>query len=201
MPKVQTSHRQFDEQIDRLSDLLTSLNGLSSKHQKLAAEIIMLRLFSVCVYTFESVIVKLLCGATYCDGSSATLAIQSASASVAITNMKTHGRTKSLQHLRWTQAKDIRENTKHILRPTEHVINVINTHATLINEMRHVRNHIAHTTSDTRKKFNNVVFQRYGAKLNSLTPGTLLLTPRWTPNILNQYFSQAKILMRTAVKG
>ena len=96
--------------------------------------------------------------------------------------------------------KYIKDNVKNIINPNDNFYNVVNRHGTLIDEMRRIRNRIAHNNSSARGKYRAIVRRYYGAYLNNITPGTLLLSPRKSPPLLAQYIIKSRILIKDLVK-
>src|SRR5260370_397238 len=201
MPRLDVDYRDFVQQTNRLMDLRINIAPLQPRYQKLVAEVLFLRVFALLERTFESITVKILCGAQYVDASTPFVMIAAGSASEAQYNMTTVGRTKRLLYLKWTQASEIKKNILHLIDPTDVFITTLNLNDSAVNEMRHVRNHIAHRTPSTRARFKPIVRAYYGAYLNSITPGTLLLSQRWAPPIIDRYLTTARILIRDLVRS
>jgi hypothetical protein len=201
MPKLETNNREFRKEADRLANLVLNISTLEPAYQKLVAEVVLLRLFGLVETTLQSVTVKLLCGAKYLDGTTASVATNAKSANGAISNMKKYGRSIYHNDLRWTKASEIKKNVRFLVSTTEHFVHVIDRNGALISEMRKVRNRIAHNNSASRRNFRPVVRHHYGADVNSVTPGSLLLSNRFTPPILEQYVAKSKILIKEVHQG
>ena len=88
-----------------------------------------------------------------------------------------------------------------LLPPSEHFITTLHGHGKLIADLRKVRNHIAHANQGTRTKFQQVVVNYYGAKVSSLTPGKMLLSPRFTPSLAEQWCKGTRIILREALRA
>ena len=67
-PKLRVDERFFRTTSQRLQGLVPSLNTLAPGHRKLVAEIVMVRHFLLLENTLASVAAKILCGASYLDG-------------------------------------------------------------------------------------------------------------------------------------
>jgi len=201
MPQLAVDHREFGKQADRLLQLLPHISSMPPSFQKMVIEIIMLRLFSLLESTLQSITLKVLCGTHYLDLTNPALALVSPNSSAAIANMQSHGRTKPHYQLRWTRASEIKENVKHLLNPTDNLITVLDSHGQLLDEMRRVRNRIAHNNADSRRNYRIVVRQYYGAFVNTVTPGVLLGSNRHSPLLIEQYARKSKIVVKEIVKA
>jgi hypothetical protein len=178
-----------------------SITPLPPKEQRLIAEIVMLRYFAVFEEAIASAAMRIACGVQYVDGSAPVLLHHSRTIAQAELNMRTLGRVRPLRYLKWTNSVDIKGNVKFVLDGAESFVTVIASYSAQIDEMRVVRNHIAHQNSDTRRKYNTVLSARYGGGVTNIAAGCFLLTNRWTPCILRQYFQTAEIILRAAIKG
>ncbi len=200
MAKLEVEYSSLSRETDKLIQLLNNINSLQPKYAKLVAEILLLRLFDSLWDTIISVTSKIMCGALYADGSRPGLYIQSKSKRDSINNMIYYGRKKPI-YLRWSGISDIRNNIRFTVHPNEHFISELDRHSFLLEEIRWIRNRIAHNNTNARNKYKKVVLRCYGAYVNSVTPGTLLLTPRKSPVLLEQYLKQARILIKDVIKG
>ena len=201
MHRLSVNYREFNDNVDKLINLESNLINLTPKYQKLVAEIILLRLFFVLEETFSTIAGKLVCGAEYIDGSIPNSLITCRSIEKALDNMRTYGRGGTYHQLKWGKASEIKENLRYILDANENYIRTVDFHASFIDELRKIRNRIAHNNSTTRIRYQIVVKRYYGANLNGITAGTLLLSPRRSPNLLQQYLIKAKILIKTMTKA
>lgn len=201
MTKLKADYLGLDSEINKLIDLLSQINSLQPRFAKLVAEILLLRLFSSLEETIVSVTTKIGCGASYIDGSQPRLAVQSKSRLGAIENMMKYGRKKPRWRLQWSQVKEIKENVRYVIDPNEHFLNELDRHILFIEEMRWIRNRIAHNNTTVRANYRKAILRYYGGYVNSVTPGTLLLSPRQNPVLIEQYLKKSRILLKTLVKG
>lgn len=191
----------IDQEANKLLRIHSHLSVLPPRFAKLVAEIIILRVFDLLENSFKSITIKLQCGALYFDGTSANVTVAARSADGAIKNMINYGRTKPRYQLRWSSVSEIKRNLEFVLQPTDHALQILDYNSTFIDEFRRVRNRVAHNNVKSRKEFQIIVRRYYGATLNFVTPGTLLLTDRWHPQILVKYIQGTKILVKELVKG
>lgn len=200
MVKVSVDYSILSNEADKLIELLDNINSLQPRYAKLVAEILLLRLFDSLVETITSITTKIMCGALYADGSQPGLLIQSKSKVAAINNMMKYGRRKP-RDLRWSQVKEIKENVRYVIDPNEDFLNELDRHVLFIEEIRWIRNRIAHNNATTRKNYRKAVLRYYGAYVNSVRPGTLLLSSRQNPVLIRQYLRKSRILVKTLIKG
>lgn len=199
---LSVNYRDVVDQSVRLEDLYTSLAVLEFTHQKLTAELIFLRLFSLLELHFQSIAMKVLCGAQYLDGTGPILLHTSTNAANALSNILSHGRANPIKQaqLKWSNSQSIQGNIGKLIDRNDNYRQVILNNSALIDDMRFVRNHIAHNNPDTRQKFSPVVTRYYGGYVNTVTPGVLLLSPRRTPCLLVEYIRSVRIIIGDLVK-
>jgi len=189
----------FVTQIKRLEDLSASLLPLNPVHRWLVAEILMIRLFMLVENCIEVIAAKLLCGAQYLDATAPHRIVFPSSLQHALRLMETHSRPKP-RLLRWNKAKEIRENLATTLDLSDPLFAAVAAVTMMLNDMRYVRNHIAHNNAGTRNRFQTVVLRHYGARVRAVTPGRLLLTQRPGPApVLNAYLIAAKTFVKAVV--
>lgn len=200
MVNLAVDYSALSSETDKLVALLDDINSLRPKYAILVTEILLLRLFDSLVETITSITSKIMCGALYVDGSQPSLIIQSRSRVGALDNMRIYGRSKR-RHLRWTQVNEIKENVRYVVAVNEHFLNVLDSHMLFIEEIRWIRNRIAHNNATSRRNYRGAVLRYYGAYVNSVRPGILLLSPRQSPVLMRQYLIKSQILVKTLVKG
>ena len=200
MVKLEVDYSALSQDINRLINVLANINALQPKYAKLISEILLIRLFDSLIESIMSMTTKIICGALYLDGSQPRTVIQSSSRQTAIDNMMRYGRSRP-RYLRWSQVEEIKENVKHTIYPNEHFINVLDSHVLFIEEMRWIRNRIAHNNTTARANYRRAILRYYGGYVNSVTPGTLLMSPRQQPILIEQYLIKSRILVKTLIKG
>ena len=97
--------------VGKLLSLVRSLHPLQAEHQKLVAEVVMIRLFMLLETVVESICCKLCCGATYLDGTTPSLIVRQRSVAQAFDSMETFRRLKP-RRARWNDGAGIRENLR-----------------------------------------------------------------------------------------
>ncbi|HLY61364.1 MAG TPA: hypothetical protein VKV95_11495 [Terriglobia bacterium] len=102
---------------------------------------------------------------------------------------------------RWSTASEIKDNIKFVIDPGDNVHRVLDANASLIDEMRRVRNRVAHNNPTSRENYRQVVRSHYGASPNHVTPGLLLVTPRFSPPLVEQYIKKQRIIAKDLVKA
>lgn len=102
--------------------------------------------------------------------------------------------------MKWSKVKYISETTRYVLDANNPFLTVCSANALVISEMLAVRNRIAHKNTDSRKAFETVVVRHYGAALNNVSPGLLLLSPRFAPTMLEQYIASCRVILKNATR-
>jgi len=202
MARLDVELREAGKSLDRLLELHGNLSTLPPAYQKLVAELIMLRLFDVFLLHVKRIACKVICGGAYLDRSVPAVHQKARSIAGAEALMQTFQRGTRGRTLRWSKVSEVKENLRHVLDPNDHLAVTLDRHGQVIDQMRRVRNRIAHNNDGARKAYAVVVRQKYGAHVRGVPPGTLLLTKRWgQPDLLEYYLKSTKVLVRTLVKG
>jgi hypothetical protein len=200
MPSLDVNVRDFAARLSVLEQLVDGIDTVPIKFQKILGELVMLRLFSLLEAHLQSLCMKIVCGAPYLDGTRPTLLVKAPSAASAILQMRTLNRAKTLD-LSWTTCTAIKKNIEFSVDTSDPIFATFAAYDASIDEMRLVRNHIAHGNADTRRKFRPVVKAHYGAYVPSITPGVLLLSRRHSPSILKRYLIQCRIAVRDIARA
>lgn len=183
-----------------LVEHLWSIDGIPRTY---VAEMVVVRLFALFEATVEDAACRLVCGAKYCDGSSPQLQRSRPTQGFerARKAMSDFGRVEPRTVLRWGKAGEIRKNLDQLFPMNEHFIDTIVGHGQFISDLRKIRNHIAHCAPGTRRKFDEVVRNQYGAKVNGMTPGRMLLSSRFSPILVEQFCRKTSIILLSAIKA
>jgi len=201
LPRLDVSQRKYAEKMQSLRDLVFNIGQLEAKYQKLVAELVLLRLSAVLSDTVSAVAAKVVCGARYLDGAAPVPLVTSRSVARANHLMKTHGRRKPYKYLKWNNVRQIRDNVKHVLKGNEHLTSALVPYATMLEEIRVVRNHIAHRNANSLSHFRGIVTRYYGAYVRTVTPGMLLLSSRSSPPLLENWINSTSLLVKEIVKA
>jgi hypothetical protein len=169
--------------------------------QRLLAELVMMRLFDEFQGALAGVALRLACGAPYGDGSAPLLLTPAArTTATARTLYERHGRAKA-KYLKWSKCSFINDTTKHVLDSSNTFLSICSANTLLISEMQAVRNRIAHRNTGSRSAFATVVQRHYGAYLNNVSPGLLLLSPRFRPPLLELYIASSRVIVKNCSKS
>jgi hypothetical protein len=199
MPKLASEVVACTSTISRLEALHTKTAAVEVQYRKLICEIVLLRLFYLLENSFKGVACRVASGATYGDGSAPALLTKCKSMVDAEHQMKTLSRAKP-RGLRWSTASEVKENVEFVLDSKDHFVTTIDAHGAYIDEVRRVRNRIAHNNTGARGNFRVVVKRYYGAALNQITPGTLLLSDRRNPTLIEDYLARGRVLVKALAK-
>ena len=200
-PRVDVTVRNTTNDIERLETFRTNSQSLAPMHQYLIAELIVLRLFSIVESAIEDIACKLVAGAPYVNGTSAARLFPAKSMDGARSAMLTFGRQTTRNYLRWTSARDIRESTSQVLNSTDPFIAYAQAHGNILNEMRKVRNFLAHRSPQARQGYREVVRVVYGA--NSRVGIEAFLTSRQRRSVakVDEYLTRAKVMISDLARG
>lgn len=174
---------------------------MNPKLQKLLAELVMMRLFDEFQEAIAGIALRLACGTPYLDGTTPALLAPPASSTVRAKDLfENHGRTKP-QHVKWSKTEFINKTTRFVIPTTEPFLLACSANSLVISEMQAVRNRIAHNNANSRTAYSGVVQRHYGAKINSISPGLLLLTTRFFPTLLNQYLATCRVIIKACARA
>ncbi len=188
------------KETSRLLALLLSIENLEPTHRKVVAEIIHLRLSILVENHLKRAFCKICCGALFIDGSQPALVAQQRSMQSAEMAMKTLNRTRNLS-LKWNDGPSIRKNVEHIVDNTDHSITTMLNYGSFLTQMRYIRNHIAHRNDGSRANFRTVVRQVYGAYVPNIDCGTLLLSNRNNPPIIEVHLRTSRVMIKDLMKS
>ncbi len=200
-PNLQITIRNSQRQIDKLIGYRAASGDLEAKYQHFVAEMIMLRLFSIFEDTVAEIAFKIASGAVYLNERQPILTAQAGSIAGARGLFLSHGRTKSIQNLKWTKSRYIKESVQHVIAVTDPFINSAQRNGNIIDEMRKVRNYLAHNTTSAKEEFKSVIRLTYGANIR-ITSGAFLSSTKRTPICnLDRYLSSTKVLLFDMASG
>ena len=206
MPNLQSQLNRINRETDKAISLVDNMSNIQNTNQLFShyiAELILLRSFSLLESVIQEIACRLVCGASYRDGSNPNLLRPRPThgASRALDAMKSFDRPTPLRQLRWTQASSIAENLEKLFPQSEHFTLTILNHGGTISDMRKVRNRIAHQNQSSYHKFQEVVRRRYGANVPSMTPGRMLISSRFSPLLLREWILSTRTILKTAARG
>lgn len=200
-PNLAIPHTEFVARSDRHEPIIEGLGRTEVPLQKLLAELVMLRLFDEFQEAIAGVAMRLACGAPYVDGSAPVLLTAPARSTSGARQMyETFGRGKQAR-LRWSKASFINDAIKYVLDSSNALNTVCSANSVTIAEMQSIRNRIAHSNSNSRAAFAEVVQRHYGAKLNHVSPGMILISPRFSPTLLEQYLGACRAIVKGCAKA
>lgn len=213
MASLERDERALHRLIDGLLLTLVDTGDLELKFQKLIAETAMLRLFYGLENAVANVSHKLLMNTAYCDTPPTRPVFlpgvapfrRLADAETAVIR----SRGPRARYTKWTQLSDVQANLAAFLDPTDHFLAERANLDFVFEDMRKVRNHIAHNTRSTATAFASVVARIYPLQPRGITPGKLLLSQRQAfagaptagqPAIIVQYLRWTKVAITKLAK-
>lgn len=188
-------------QIDRLHQHQLDCEQLEAKYQHFIGEMIMLRLFSIFEDSVAELAYKIAAGAFYSDGTVPALIVKSNRIQDSRALFLTHGRNRPLDNLRWTKPRFIKDSVGNVIPATESFIINAQAHGQVIDEMRKVRNALAHNSASARLEFKEVVRQIYGFN-RSVSPGVFLVSKKHNRVCnLSRYVASVKAVLTQLASG
>lgn len=198
---VAVPHSEFTSRTNRHDSVIHGLRQIDVRLQKLVAELVMLRLFDEFQEAIEGVALRLACGAPYVDGTPPMLLTGPAKSTSGARHLYEHHGRPNRAPAKWSKVTFINSTIKYVLDSSNPFTTVCNDNSLVISEMQAVRNRIAHANTNSRAAFAVVVQRRYGAKLNQVSPGTLLLSPRFSPTLLEAYLGACRTITRGCARA
>jgi hypothetical protein len=206
---LQPDYASFLILVNGLRSDVSAASTLDLRFQRLIAETAMLRLF----YGLDNLIVtcalKLLTNSNYCDASPPARNLPAFRSKALAEAAILAARPRGLPYLKWTQLTDFNRNLVPFLPLTEHYLQERAVMNSVLEDMRHVRNHIAHGNNGTRAKFTTVVHRIYLGRPRGISPGKLLLSPKQAflgaptggQPVIEQYLLWARLAAKSLTKG
>ncbi len=201
LPNLNISIQNCIRLIDKLQAHRIDCEHLEAKYQHFVGEMIMLRLFSIFEDTVAELAYKITAGAVYLDGSVPNIVIKAGRTQDSRAMLLTHGRNRPVDNLKWTKAKFIRESVERVIPATEPFIKNAQAHGQIIDEMRKVRNVLAHNTTTARSDFKDVIRITYGVN-RAISPGVFLISKKHHKICnLARYMASTKLVIQELAKG
>ena len=205
---LRAAYERFARVVAALDALVLDAHLLEGRFQKLVAETVLLRMFYHLEGMVEAVALRLARNMPYCDGVRPSL-ICAPFRSVAAAEANILGAAAGRAYIKWTTLNNVTRNMRGILAPTDHFLVHRGNHDGQYEEIRKVRNHIAHATPSTRREYGAVLNRAHGAGARVVAPGSFLLahrpgipglSPPYALPVIRQYFGWADTFVKTMVK-
>lgn len=202
-PKIAASYNRGINDVSIINGYVSNCASLEARYQYFICEIMLLRLFSILEITLEEIALKLACNAPYRNGSVPTILVNCKSMADAAFKMRTHKRAKrsQIRHLKFTNANNVKNCIEYVLDVNDKFFSSVNNYSSLIEEMRIVRNHIAHRNANTSKQYNKLLVQKYGGNPRLTIGAFLISTTRNNPSNLKKYLLSIPIILHDISNG
>lgn len=203
MPRlsITASYNNAINQLNITGRYLAKSRCLSAEMQGFVAEMLLLRLFSILETCIRDVAIKVACGTPYRNGINSTPTIRCKSVNDAIEKFKNEGREKSIQNLHFANVSQTNESIKYVINEREPFRVTLSKYGSIYEEMRCVRNHIAHRTQSTSINYKKIVKQRYGANYIIKTSSFLISSKRDGRVRIDDYIRTIRILINEITNG
>lgn len=200
-PRIQTAYDKAIRDISIVENYRTKSLALQPQFQGFVAEVLMLRLFGILEKAVLEISCRVACGSQYTNGIIPTPFIMANTLDDAINKFKNYNRTSSLNYLQFSNVTYTNHAIRFVIPPTEPFRQNLSHYGVEFEEMRNVRNQIAHRTSSTYSKYKNVILRRYGSALKLKTSVFLISTTRERRPVIDQYVTTVKLMINDMVKG
>ena len=193
----------FQKTVSRLEAVLASTNNLAPASRKIVAELVVVRLAVAVENALSRASYKAVAGTSFLDGSAPVLLNRQRTAAKAEVFLKTEGGILGYERpIRWLDGSELGKALLVAFDTGDPFSKIGSKHGSTLAQLRRIRNHIAHSNRNSARGFQRVVKQIYGAKLNSMTPGTLLLTPRaGLIPLVEQLIIRARVMVKDMVRA
>lgn len=192
---------QTQHSVDRLVGYRTASNGMDGRFQHLISELILLRLLAILEVAIDELACRLVAGATYTNGRQSGVSTPSKSIAAAKHMISSSKRNTRKTFLNWTKASEIESNLCHVFAPTEPFIRYAYAHTNILDEMKSVRNHVAHNNPRTKRAFQVIVRTTYSGNA-SLSAGAFLTSTKRQPTAkIDEYLAAAKLIVVDLSRG
>jgi hypothetical protein len=193
-PSLVISYNNAIVEIGRLENYRRSSLSLAPQYQHLISEVILLRLFSIIENYIKDISCKIACSAQYRSGRTPVLLRNCTSTKDALKQFEIFNRSRP-RNPKWTNSRYSIDTIKKIIPASEKIRIELNNFSSFYEEMRKVRNHVAHRTSDTYRNYKIVINSTYGANLRINTGAFLVSTKRIPTAKIDYYLSASKIFV------
>ncbi len=187
--------------ITHLNNYIISSKTLEAKYQHMISEVIMLRLFSILEHSISEFAFKFACGALYRNGNTPLVHRLCISMQDANTQMLSLGRKNPLPYHRWTKDSLIQKSIQNVLDISDSYFRQIQIHSNAINEMRIVRNHIAHKSANTKREFYSLLTTLYGGNPRMTAGAFLTSTTRHSRANIDKYIISLNVILNDISNG
>lgn len=203
MPRVNviTTLNNSRNDIALLNAYILSSKNLEAKYQHMISEVVMLRLFSILEHSISEFAFKFACGAAYRNGNRPRVHRVCRSLQDANTQMLSYGRRNPLPYHRWTKDNLIQKSIQNVLDITDSFFSQIQVHSNLIDEMRIVRNHIAHKSANTKREYYTLLTNLYGGNPRITAGAFLTSTTRQPRANIDKYIIATNIILNDISNG
>ncbi len=162
IPSLRVTVQETQRNIDRLVRYRSGSGALDPTFQHLISELLLLRLVAILEAAIDDLACKLLAGAAYINGTQPVRLKSAKSIAKAKQLILASRKNGNSRYLTWTKASIIRDNVSSVISSQDPFVIYAQAHAIMLDEMRKVRNYVAHNSLQARGDFQGVVRSVYG---------------------------------------
>jgi hypothetical protein len=110
-------------------------------------------------------------------------------------------RNQRLRYLKWSNLHDIELSIRYVLNTTDAFYRELQNFGNLFDEMRYVRNHIAHKSSSTKREYYRILRGLYNAPIKISLGAFLTSTKRQQMPNINKYIISIQVILDNITRG
>lgn len=201
-PSIDAVYRKAMGKLAVIYNFLQKSRSLPPGMQSFIAEILMLRLFGILEECIRETACRVACGAAYRNVTMAVPIVKCTSLNNALNQFKTYNRgSRTLQYLKFTNVHHTNNSVKYVIPSNEPFLVNLNLYGADFDEMRKLRNHIAHRYKSTYQDYKQIIMRRYGAYIKQ-SPGVYLIsTARSQRPKIEEYYVKIKVIIDEITQG
>jgi hypothetical protein len=159
----------------------------------LIGEMLVIRVCHVIESALPEIYSRFAAGFAYADGSVPVVWSRMSSIKAAMAAIESR---KAGPYLKWSSLSVIERNVKWIFDPSERAVIELASFGAFVDNLYVVRNHCGHGSSDTRRKFKNMLRQKLGY-YSSIAPGAFAFSKKsYGDYVVVEYARSAKVMIR-----
>jgi len=169
--------KELEKQINSSQNLINRVKtlGLPQIQVEIIAELAFLRIFIAWENFLEDSFIRYLVGAKSPSGYSPQRFVNPPNMQIAVKLIAAHR-----EYARWNSPSEVIARSEIYFKYGKPYKNILQGTMKDINDMNSIRNRIAHRSTISENKFNDLVRREFGYGIRGMSPGRFLLTPKNT---------------------
>lgn len=202
MPSVRLPHVliELERQVNNGQNLVSRVKvlGLPQVQLEIIAELAFLRVFMAWENFLEESFIRYLVGAASPSGYTPDRFVNPPNMEIAEKLILGEKR----EYVRWNSTNEVIARSKIYFKDGEPYKNALQVATIELDEMNTIRNRIAHKSTYSKDKFNQLIRRTFGHGIRGMTPGRFLLTPKNASSLtyFNNYVEIIKYTSRIILR-